>query len=219
LRANETVRLLGLQVEQETDALEQALARVMEREMAGMAAIAEGRTEEGVARLREATVVEDTLPKPIGRPYPVKGSHELLGEILLGLKRFSESAHEFRRSLDRVANRSLSVLGLARATRELGDRETARELYRQFLTNWRLADAELPEIEEARRFVEAAGAASAPTPPARPGVLLSVAPWMLGASVAGLGIVWWRRRRASHVASSGAPRRRRPTGSVRRPRR
>jgi tetratricopeptide (TPR) repeat protein len=208
-RAKETVRLLGLQVAGETDAIEKQLARVMEKEMAGMVALAEERTEEGVALLGEATTIEDTIPKPIGRPYPVKGSHELLAEILLGLKRFPESAEAFRRSLDRVANRSLSVLGLARATREMGDRENARELYRRFLANWRLADADLPELEEARRFVEATTAAAAP--PAAPPLAGRGArwPWVVGGTTlaAGAFMAWHRRARAGRAAPRAAARR------------
>jgi tetratricopeptide (TPR) repeat protein len=216
-RAKETARLLGLQVAGETDAIEKQLARVMEKEMAGMVAIAEQRTEEGVGLLREATALEDTIPKPIGRPYPVKGSHELLAEILLGLRRFPESAEQFRRSLDRVANRSLSVLGLARATREMGDRDHARELYRQFLANWRLADAELPEREEARRFIDSTAGASAPAAAPASTTGRGLWPWLLGGTTFAAGaLVFWRWRTGHGAAATRAARRRTAQAASRR---
>jgi hypothetical protein len=42
------------------------------------------------------------------------------------------------------------MFGLARAYRNAGDAANARAAYKRLLTNYRLADAGLPEVTEAR---------------------------------------------------------------------
>src|SRR5262245_6803358 len=126
---------------------------VMEKELAAISALGAGRSEEAILRVREATALEKELPPPMGPPRPIKPASELSGEILLELKRPSEAGPEFERALLRSPNRSLSVLGLARAAAALGDRASARRHYERFLDNWRNADPELPELKEARSFL------------------------------------------------------------------
>ena len=45
------------------------------------------------------------------------------------------------------------MLGLARAHRNAGNAAAAIDAYKRFLANWKLADAGLPEIAEAREAV------------------------------------------------------------------
>ena len=123
---------------------------VMEKELAALLAVATGRPGDAVLRMQEAVVLDRDLPPPLGPPRPVKPASELFGEILLELGRPGEAAAEFERALRRWPNRSPSVLGLARASAALGDRESARRHYRRFLANWRNADPGLPELKEAR---------------------------------------------------------------------
>ena len=94
------------------------------------------------------------MPKPIGRPFPVKGADELYGELLLQVGRAKEAVVWFDRTLARTPNRSRAVLGLARAYRNSGDAASARAAYQRFLANWRLADPGLPEVAEARDAVK-----------------------------------------------------------------
>jgi predicted Zn-dependent protease len=93
------------------------------------------------------------MPKPIGRPYPVKGADELFGELLLQAGRPVEAIAWFERTLGRTPNRSRAVLGLARAAARAGDAAKRRTAYEQFLRNWRHADPDLPELAEARKAV------------------------------------------------------------------
>ena len=58
---------------------------------------------------------EQRLPAPLGLPKPVKPAAELLGEVLLEIGRPREAIAPFQIALRRNANRTLSVLGLARA--------------------------------------------------------------------------------------------------------
>jgi tetratricopeptide (TPR) repeat protein len=125
---------------------------VMEKELGAVMAMAGGRGEEAVARMQEAVVLEGQLPPPLGLPRPIKPASELSGEILLELGRPQEAAAAFEQALRRGPNRSLALLGLARATAARGDRESALRHYRAFLANWRGADPGLPELKEARSF-------------------------------------------------------------------
>jgi tetratricopeptide (TPR) repeat protein len=126
---------------------------VMEKELAALLAVARGRGDEAVARMQEALVLDRQLPPPLGLPRPIKPASELFGEILLELGRPREAAAAFERALEHWPNRSLALLGLARASTALGDRDAARRHYRAFLANWRNADPGLPELKEARSFL------------------------------------------------------------------
>ena len=125
---------------------------VMEKELAALLAVAGGRGGEAVARLQEAVALEGQLPPPLGLPRPIKPASELCGEILLELGRPQEAAAAFEQALRRGPNRSLALLGLARASAARGDRESARRHYRRFLANWSSADPGLPELQEARSY-------------------------------------------------------------------
>lgn len=126
---------------------------IMEKELAALLAVSQGRREDATARMREAVALERQLPPPLGPPRPVQPASELFGEILLGMGRPREAAAEFARALSRWPNRSRTLLGLARASAALGDRDSARGFYRRLLRNWRTADPDLPELKEARRFL------------------------------------------------------------------
>jgi tetratricopeptide (TPR) repeat protein len=130
----------------------QSDAAVMEKELGALVALAAGRGEEAVLRMQEAVSLERELPPPLGPPRPIKPAAELFGEIFLELRRPREAAVEFERALARWPNRSLALLGLARASAALGDRTSARRHYGRFLVNWRGADPALPELQEARSF-------------------------------------------------------------------
>lgn len=220
-RADETVALLRKQVAAEPNPLERRLALVMQKEMEGLVSLARSRTEEGLAHLREANAIEDSLPGPIGRPYPVKESHELLGEILLGMGRSQQAIGEFDRALTRSANRALSLLGLARATRQLGDHARARELYAKFLTQWHAADPERAELVEARSVAGTAPASTPVSDASSPPTAARMRPLILaGLLVIALvaAMAWSRRRRPSGRAVA-PPKTSQPSSATRRRRR
>ena len=100
-----------------------------------------------------AAALQARMPKPIGRPFPVKDVNELYGELLLQVNRAKEAIAWFDRSLARTPNRSRALLGLARAYRNAGDAANAKAAYKRFLTNYRLADPGLPEVAEAQAAI------------------------------------------------------------------
>lgn len=128
-------------------------AEVMLREMEALDRFAQGRHAEALALMDRAASLQVRMPKPIGRPFPVKDVNELYGELLLQLNRPREAVNRFDRVLARTPNRSRALLGLARAYRNAGDATNARAAYQRFLTNYRLADAGLPDVAEAREAV------------------------------------------------------------------
>jgi Flp pilus assembly protein TadD len=84
---------------------------------------------------------------------PVKDVNELYGELEMQMGRARQAAVWFERALSRTPNRSRPLLGLARAYRNAGEVAKARAAYKQFLTNYRMADPGLAETAEAREAV------------------------------------------------------------------
>jgi tetratricopeptide (TPR) repeat protein len=125
-------------------------AEIMLRQMEALDQFAQGQHDAALQLLDRAASLQARMPKPIGRPFPVKDVNELSGELLLQVGRSKEAIGRFDRVLTRTPNRSRALLGLARAHRNAGDATNARAAYQRFLTNYRLADPGLPEVAEAR---------------------------------------------------------------------
>jgi tetratricopeptide (TPR) repeat protein len=104
--------------------------------------------------LDQATVLEESLPPPSGPPNLIKPTHELYGEILLFLDRPQEAQQQFERALLWHPNRARSLLGLARAAAQMGQIQATRQAYSTFLNIWNHADSDLPELQEAKKFLQ-----------------------------------------------------------------
>ncbi|MDR4458949.1 MAG: hypothetical protein MRJ67_00250 [Nitrospirales bacterium] len=74
----------------------------------------------------------------------------------MGIDRPKEAQHQFEQSLLRHPNRARSLLGLARAAAQLGHIQATRQAYRNFLNKWSQADSDLPEVKEAKQFIQQA---------------------------------------------------------------
>jgi tetratricopeptide (TPR) repeat protein len=124
---------------------------VMKQELEALVASLHGDNERALALAKEAASAEDGITFEFGPPSVAKPAHELLGELLLKAGNAAESRAEFERSLAHAPERALSLLGLARAAAKAGDRPAAEEAYQRLASVWRHADADLPELAEARR--------------------------------------------------------------------
>jgi predicted Zn-dependent protease len=124
---------------------------VMKKELEALAASLRGENERALTLAKEAASAEDGMTFEFGPPSVAKPAHELLGELLLKSGNAGEARAEFERSLAHAPERALSLLGLARAAAKAGDRLAADEAYRRLASVWRHADADLPELAEARR--------------------------------------------------------------------
>ena len=109
--------------------------------------------EEAIALMKKATTIEKKLPAPSGPPRLIKPTYELFGEILLRAGKSKEAGQQFATSLLRHPNRARSLLGAARAAADNGDRKRAVEWYSKLLAVWTQADPTLPELREARRYL------------------------------------------------------------------
>ena len=79
---------------------------------------------------------------------------------MLELGRYQEAQREFEAALKRTPNRLHSVRGLARAAVASGDHDSAETHYQALLQLLADADAGLPEVEEARQYLEGRQTAS-----------------------------------------------------------
>jgi predicted negative regulator of RcsB-dependent stress response len=110
-----------------------------------------GKRDEAVARLRDLANEEDSFAAEYGPPDIVKPTHELLGELLLELKRPAEAQAQFVRALELAPGRSPALLGLVRAARAAGDRAAADRALAELDRNWKEADAGLPALAELKQ--------------------------------------------------------------------
>ncbi len=129
-------------------------ASILLLEIEAIAAIIDQTPAVAWSKLDEAVALQAKMPKPIGRPYPVKGADELYGELLLEAGRAADAVGWFEQALVRTPNRSRAVLGLARAAARAGNGVKSRTAYEQFLVNWANADAGVPELAEARAALQ-----------------------------------------------------------------
>jgi tetratricopeptide (TPR) repeat protein len=126
--------------------------RIRELQLTGLARVHARDFAGALPPLREAAAMEAKTSRPPGPPVE-KPAHELLGEVLLSAGQPEEALAEFKIALERHPNRALSLIGRARAEAAAGQSSAARATYAKLLGFWREADADLPELREAREFV------------------------------------------------------------------
>jgi tetratricopeptide (TPR) repeat protein len=102
----------------------------------------EGKLEEGLAALREAVKVEDTLryDEPPGWIIPVRHP---LGAALMKAGRLAEAEQVYREDLKRLPGNGWSLFGLAQSLRAQS-KEEAAEVEAQFQKVWAKADLQIP---------------------------------------------------------------------------
>jgi tetratricopeptide (TPR) repeat protein len=114
---------------------------------------AENHGDQAVAVMQQAVAAGKDLPYAFGPPYPEKPSYELLGELLLKENKAPQAREAFEASLKRAPRRVESLLGLARAESQMGDKAAATDSYGELLQIWKNADPGYAPKEEARRYV------------------------------------------------------------------
>jgi tetratricopeptide (TPR) repeat protein len=139
--------------QQSSDAYGAKILEIRELEVAALISVSKNNFDEAITAMKRATALEEEMSPPSGPPTLIKPSHELFGEILLRADKPKEAARAFAVALARQPNRARSLLGAARAEARSGDKARAVEFYNEFLRVWREADANLPELREARKFV------------------------------------------------------------------
>ena len=121
---------------------------------AAFLALAEKRTDDAVTLMRATATREDATDKNAVTPGPLAPARELLGDMLLDLKKPAEALVEYEATMKKEPNRFRGVYGAARAASLAGDRAKARTYYTQLLDICKRADSPgRPELAEARAFV------------------------------------------------------------------
>jgi len=128
----------------------QEQGRIMLLEMQALHLFAQGKRAEAFSLMDGATQLQSRMPKPIGRPFPVKGADELYAELLYEAGQYPEAVRWFERTLQRTPNRTRPWLGMARAKRRMGDAAGSRAAYERVMANWHRADPSIPELTEVR---------------------------------------------------------------------
>jgi hypothetical protein len=103
-------------------------------------ALAEDDRDGALASMREAADREDRTEKSAITPGPLAPARELLGEMLLQIKRPKDALVEFKKTMAKEPNRFRGVAGAARAAADSGDRAAARQYYTQLLEICQKAD-------------------------------------------------------------------------------
>lgn len=127
---------------------------VQRRAVAAWLALAEGKKDEALAMMRSAADLEDSADKHPVTPGAIVPARELLGEMLLEVKRPAEALPEFEATLRDAPNRFRSLYGAARAAELASDVKRASEYYSKLVEVCRLADTERAELREAKNFLK-----------------------------------------------------------------
>jgi len=130
--------------------------------LGGLIASKSGDMPAAITQVKRAAATYDNMAFDFGPPPILKPPHELLGELLLKDGKPKQAAEAFQSSLKRAPNRSLSLLGLAKAQDASGDKVAATATYKQLLTIWKTADAGSPDVAEARLYVATASSEQFP---------------------------------------------------------
>jgi tetratricopeptide (TPR) repeat protein len=117
------------------------------------AAFAEGNKPEALKLMREGADMEDASEKHPVTPGHVLPARELLGEMLLELKQPALALKEFEASHKVEPNRFRGLYGAARAAAQSGEMVKAKTYYEKLVELCRQADAERPELKEAKEFL------------------------------------------------------------------
>jgi hypothetical protein len=113
-------------------------------------AFADGRRDEALSAMRQAADIEDSTDKAAISPGPLAPAREMLGEMLLEMKRPAEALKEFEAVMKKEPNRFRTLAQGARAASAAGNKESARKYYAALVTMCPKGDATRGELTEAR---------------------------------------------------------------------
>ncbi len=121
---------------------------------AAWTAWAQGKHEEALGLMRSAADIEDKNEKHIVTPGRIVPARELLGQMLLDLKRPADALREFEVSHTREPDRFRGLYGAAQAAAESGDNAKAKRYFSRLMEIAGQGTAR-PELAQARAFLAA----------------------------------------------------------------
>ncbi len=120
---------------------------------AAWTALAQGTRDEALTLMRNAADIEDKHEKHIVTPGRIMPARELLGQLLLELKRPADALKEFESSHTREPDRFRGLYGAARAAEASGDKAKAKRYYTRLVEI--AGQGTRPELAQARTFLAA----------------------------------------------------------------
>jgi len=120
---------------------------------AGMLAHAQGDYKKATELVRAAADLAATMDKHPATPAEVLPARELLADLLLSIDDPAGALKEYELSLKSEPNRFRSIVGKARSAQKSGDMGKARDSYQKLLALSSQADADRPELAEAKAFL------------------------------------------------------------------
>jgi tetratricopeptide (TPR) repeat protein len=114
--------------------------------------LAQNRGDEALALMRQAADTEDRSDKNIVTPGRLLPARELLGDMLMELKRPAEAFKEYESSQQREPNRYRGLYGAGQAAAQSGNRDKARHYFSKLIESAGSGDLR-PEMETARRYL------------------------------------------------------------------
>ncbi|MEW5943352.1 MAG: hypothetical protein AB1710_05800 [Pseudomonadota bacterium] len=121
---------------------------------AAWTALARGKHDEALSLMRSAANIEDKNEKHIVTPGRIVPARELLGEMLLELKRPADALKEFEASQVREPERFRGYYGAAQAAAQNGDKAKAKRYFARLVEVAGQGTAR-PELARARAFLAA----------------------------------------------------------------
>jgi tetratricopeptide (TPR) repeat protein len=116
-------------------------------------ALAEKKSEEAVRLLQEAAKIEDSTDKSAISPGPLAPAREMLGDMLIELKRPAEALVELESVMKKEPNRFRTLYLGARAASMTGNQAKVSEYYGRLVKMCEKAGGERAELAEARKSV------------------------------------------------------------------
>jgi hypothetical protein len=116
-------------------------------------AFAEGKNEEAVAKMRAAADAEDATDKHPVTPGAIRPARELLGDMLVEMKRGAEALPEFEAVLKAAPRRLNALYGAGRSAELAGNTAKAGEYYAMLVDLTRDGDGTRAELAAAREFL------------------------------------------------------------------
>ena len=121
---------------------------------AAWTALAQGKRDEALSHMRTAADIEDRNEKHIVTPGRIVPARELLGEMLLELRRPADALREFEASHMREPERFRGYFGAGQAAVQSGDKAKAKRYFARLVEVAGQGNAR-PELVEARAFLVA----------------------------------------------------------------
>ena len=113
---------------------------------------AQGKGEKALSLMQSAADIEDKNEKHIVTPGRIVPARELLGEMLLELKRPADALKEFEASHVREPDRFRGLYGAAQAAAQSGDKAKAKRYFARLVEIAGHGTAR-PELAQARTFL------------------------------------------------------------------